>query len=289
MIRNITVVFQVGAGALALFLIYSLIRAVRAQRGLTWFQIVLGVIGICTLFAGLILLHLNLPQGFTLRVLRGSIASARLAELLWIVPIVYAAGGAVIIVVEFLKRKTSGALWGQSSGIFTLLLGGLLALALFFAPRLVPLIQMASVIPATQTSPSIEAASVPTSVRVLPIAPTNTSLPATINPLTTPNWFTPLPTQYIPTTPTDTPIPNATTAAARCSGIIQNNLNLRTGPGVNYERVTTISAGTTVAITAQNITGDWYRVLINSESGWMSADYLQLSAACGQLPVENVP
>lgn len=289
MIRNITIVFAVGAAALALLLIYSLVRAVRAQRGLTWLQIVLGGIGICTLFVGMILLHLNLPQEFTLQAVRGSVASARLAELLWIVPIVCAAGCAVIIVVEFFKRKTSGALWGQSSGIFTLLLGGLVALALFFAPRLAPLIQTASLIPATQTSTPIELASVPTSVPVLPMLPTNTPLPALTNPLTTPNWFTPLPTQYIPTTPTSTPMPNATAAAARCSGVIQNNLNLRTGPGVNYDRMTTISAGTTVAITAQNTTGDWYRVLINSESGWMSADYLQLSAACGQLPVEDAP
>lgn len=56
-------------------------------------------------------------------------------------------------------------------------------------------------------------------------------------------------------------------------GIISGGvINVRTGPGTNYERVTKLSAGTSVTI-LEAVDG-WYKISCSSASGYVSSDYV---------------
>ena len=52
----------------------------------------------------------------------------------------------------------------------------------------------------------------------------------------------------------------------------QEKLNLRKGPGTNYDRVVSVEAGEQVQVAARQ--GNWMFAKVGSRFGWMSADYL---------------
>ena len=73
-----------------------------------------------------------------------------------------------------------------------------------------------------------------------------------------------------------TPAPEQTSDTQYPTGLIETALNVRTGPGVQYEKLATFAANTEVLIlTRQN---DWAQVkgLINGESviGWVNQRYI---------------
>ncbi len=57
-------------------------------------------------------------------------------------------------------------------------------------------------------------------------------------------------------------------------------VNLRSGPGTNYDRITTIDYAEKVQVAAQE--GGWSFVKYGSKFGWVSADYLSTSAPAPQ-------
>ncbi|MCM1214096.1 MAG: SH3 domain-containing protein [Lachnospiraceae bacterium] len=64
-------------------------------------------------------------------------------------------------------------------------------------------------------------------------------------------------------------------------GIIQVGLNVRTGPGTNYKKITTLSKGTGVAITG-HVDG-WAQILYNGDIAYVSEDeaYLKITTDIG--------
>lgn len=100
------------------------------------------------------------------------------------------------------------------------------------------------------------------------IAPTRTHTPFVIS-------------TYVPVTAT------VVAQAVQCQGFVQNNLNLRTAPDTDAERLTTIPSGTVLGITGQNESGTWFQVVYETLSGWVSADYVRLGDSCGPLPLQN--
>jgi len=63
-------------------------------------------------------------------------------------------------------------------------------------------------------------------------------------------------------------------------------LNVRSGPGMSYERITVISNGTQVTLLGRDSFGGWLKVrLANGTEGWVGASYITTSAVISTLPV----
>jgi hypothetical protein len=92
----------------------------------------------------------------------------------------------------------------------------------------------------------------------------------------------PSPTAVPPTVaPTAPPAPKLTT---------HQNVNVRSGPGTNYNRLGELGAGQTFDITGKNPAGDWYQFNYSGQAGWVRNDFVTLSGDAGGIKVaENIP
>lgn len=64
-------------------------------------------------------------------------------------------------------------------------------------------------------------------------------------------------------------------------------LNVRSGPGISYSRITAIAQGTTMTLLARNSDTTWVKVLLwNGTEGWVSAGYITPTIALYNLPVD---
>ena len=80
--------------------------------------------------------------------------------------------------------------------------------------------------------------------------------------------------------------PNDTT----CRILTNVALNYRTGPGVEYDRVGTFTAGTQVPIVGRIGDNSWWQVQVNSYSQvWVSSDYTTEYGYCINVPVKTAP
>lgn len=76
------------------------------------------------------------------------------------------------------------------------------------------------------------------------------------------------------TTPTTTTPSTTTTNTSTTLTITGNTLNVRSGPGTNYEIVTGLTKGDKVTKLGQE--GDWYRIQTSGgQTGYISAQYAQ--------------
>jgi uncharacterized protein YraI len=75
---------------------------------------------------------------------------------------------------------------------------------------------------------------------------------------------------------------------AMARGITRDFVNLRSGPGTNFETITIIDPEVTVDIVGRNEAATWIQVNVNGQSGWMSRSYVSLiSGAIAALPVTD--
>lgn len=78
--------------------------------------------------------------------------------------------------------------------------------------------------------------------------------------------------------PTRTPLPQPTTtmlAAAPVQATVVVGANVRTGPGTDFAIVTSVIAGSNVAILGQN--NGWYKITMsNGTAGWMSQQVVEV-------------
>lgn len=70
-------------------------------------------------------------------------------------------------------------------------------------------------------------------------------------------------------TPSEQPEPPPPTEGLRAT--TQANLRLRSGPGTSFQILDVAPAGTVVAVTGRNASGDWIRVEYQGRVGWMAA------------------
>jgi uncharacterized protein YraI len=93
----------------------------------------------------------------------------------------------------------------------------------------------------------------------------------------------------VPTVPVQTPDPNVP------SGVSTVNLNVRSGPGLQFTILGTVPEGTTGEILGLSPDGDWYAVkvatsVIGNGQAWVMAKYVTLSNPTGQsLPTITPP
>ena len=69
---------------------------------------------------------------------------------------------------------------------------------------------------------------------------------------------------------TDTPVPPTPVPAA--SVTINSNMNVRGGPGTNYNAIGQATQGSRFDVTGKNGAGDWYQINFNGQTGWVFAN-----------------
>ncbi|GAB4528399.1 MAG: hypothetical protein Kow0063_04580 [Anaerolineae bacterium] len=127
-----------------------------------------------------------------------------------------------------------------------------------------------SVRPTRTPLPTFTSAPVPTPVVV---APTDTPVPPPPSPTPVVVTDTPTPT---PLPATEPPATEQPPVAGGPSVTVEVNLNVRTGPGTNYERIGTLPEGTTVEIIGRVANSTWWQIPYADGpdgKGWISAGY----------------
>ena len=71
------------------------------------------------------------------------------------------------------------------------------------------------------------------------------------------------------------------TAFAEDATVTGNQVNLRSGPGMNYSVINCLGRGTSVTVTDRS-NSTWYSVVYNGQSGFMSSSYLSIQSGDSQ-------
>ncbi len=87
-----------------------------------------------------------------------------------------------------------------------------------------------------------------------------------------------------PTTP-----PTAAPTAAAAELVTNDIVNIRRGPGTNYDLVGSAQAGTKFKITGKNQDGDWWQVDYNGEPGWIFGQLVNATGAQAVAMAQNIP
>lgn len=72
--------------------------------------------------------------------------------------------------------------------------------------------------------------------------------------------------------------------------VIENNLNLRDGPGTNYIGIAKMSTGQDLTLIERYVNGsdDWFHVVYGEDEGWVSAGYLVFQPGVAErIPITN--
>ncbi len=131
-------------------------------------------------------------------------------------------------------------------------------------------------------------------------APTSSPTPkptetATPEPSKTPTPSpTPSPTDTLqPTsTPTATPEPPSTPTRQPDLTVVAESINIRNGPGTNYETLGAAAQGEDLAVSGQVSECQWLQVeTVSGDSGWVtgSSEYVSLNLACSTIPTVDAP
>lgn len=95
----------------------------------------------------------------------------------------------------------------------------------------------------------------------------------------------PPPVEAPPTEPPPTPTVEAKPVAEALDAI-----NVRGGPGTNYNVVGALQSGESAAVTAKNQTGDWWEVLLSSgQTGWVFGQLVRASGTEEIAVAANIP
>jgi uncharacterized protein YraI len=101
---------------------------------------------------------------------------------------------------------------------------------------------------------------------------------------------TPLPAATVTVTPSGTPLPPSPTPPATfvpVDGFTNYQVNVRTGPGTNYDTIGQINHSQIVQLVGRDVSGDWYQILYPEGpdgKAWIVSTYVQ-SADAASLPV----
>jgi uncharacterized protein YraI len=114
-----------------------------------------------------------------------------------------------------------------------------------------------------------------------------TQLPPTVSPVPSPS-----PTLTSTRMPTETSLPpTATPTLAFVEGTLAIKVNVRSGPGLNFESIGLLDAGEKVQVIFKDGTGAWYQILYPAASGgrgWLAAQFVQVAQGTS-IPLESTP
>ncbi len=153
-----------------------------------------------------------------------------------------------------------------------------------------------------ESPPPNTAAPLPTVATSTPLPPAATNTPAPTPAESAPATVTPLPTATALTAPTPAatgtppaaaePPPAAdpddgttapVTAPLNAVLTVGGEMNIRSGPGEQYDRIGGASAGEEFRITGKNEDGNWWQIDFNGDTAWIYAPFVTAANA------ENVP
>ena len=130
-------------------------------------------------------------------------------------------------------------------------------------------------LPTSAAQPAAPPAPAPTAQPTPPPAPTPTAQPT-----------------LVPTLPpTEVPQATATSAPPATPGLTVMNdfVNLRAGPGTNYDLLGRLNRGQTAQVTGKSSDGQWWRVSVQGRTAWVSGQFVQANDAAGAVSVAQAP
>jgi CARDB protein/SH3 domain-containing protein/Big-like domain-containing protein len=74
-----------------------------------------------------------------------------------------------------------------------------------------------------------------------------------------------------------------------CRALTNTGLNVRTGPATNYDKVTTLAAGTVVPIIGRIADNSWWQIRFGVTIGWVNAPFTSVYGICTAVPVVVPP
>ncbi len=114
------------------------------------------------------------------------------------------------------------------------------------------------------------------SISLLPVVDSSVSTPVPGVPTST------------PVGPTMTPTPVGPTAVPNTATINIGSLNIRSGPGVGYVRVSTVDSGQLLWLYGRNLDTTWVQVAkADNVQGWVNGRYLVTTSSLSNLPVTS--
>ncbi len=84
-----------------------------------------------------------------------------------------------------------------------------------------------------------------------------------------------------------TPEPLPTPAAAQVTA--SDVLNVRGGPGTNYNIIGSLTAGQTMRVTGKNQAGDWWQIDYNGQAGWVFGQLVSTQNTEAVAVAQNIP
>lgn len=74
-----------------------------------------------------------------------------------------------------------------------------------------------------------------------------------------------------------------------CRALTNTGLNIRLGPGTNYDKITVLAAGTVVPIIGRVSDNSWWQIRSGGTIGWVSAGFTSVYGICTAVPVVAPP
>ncbi|MEO8394969.1 MAG: SH3 domain-containing protein, partial [Chloroflexota bacterium] len=74
-----------------------------------------------------------------------------------------------------------------------------------------------------------------------------------------------------------------------CRVLVNSPLNLRTGPGINYNIISLLATGTVAPITGRVGDNSWYQIRVGVTTGWVSSAYVTLYGNCQNVGIPPIP
>ncbi len=89
-------------------------------------------------------------------------------------------------------------------------------------------------------------------------------------------------------TPTAVPTPTASSTPTPECVVQPSSVNLRAGPGTNYDIVAVFRQGDALAVTGRTEDGTWFEVVAkDGRRGWMAASIVECSVATDAIPIQR--
>jgi len=90
-------------------------------------------------------------------------------------------------------------------------------------------------------------------------------------------------TVVVTATPETAPATEETASDTKATATLNQDLNVRGGPGTNYPIIVSLPGGTAVDILGKNADASWWFIAFNGNTGWVSAPFV------ASVNTENVP
>lgn len=102
---------------------------------------------------------------------------------------------------------------------------------------------------------------------------------------------TPRPPALTPTTPpTPTAVPEPTETPVPMAIVTADALNLRVGPGTEYDRLGLVRLDDELRVTGRNEDGDWISVVApGGINAWVAVEYTRMNTEVESLPLAEMP